>query len=220
MVKVRPSEERFAEEVLRRVLGITVTDVDDNSSDGMVDALFVLPDGSDGALEVTTVGERSALESEALAAKVEWAVQGAQWAWRVYVEPSVSMRELAEHLPDLVLTCERLRVPSPERVGEDARDRPSFHGSRALTSSFTVSRTPAARERSIFSPGGGGAAFEHLDDLPSWLRSRLSESGLKLKNRKAASHWPRRAASLPPRARHSNAVLALLPARVGRGCAG
>jgi hypothetical protein len=60
-----------------------VTHVDDNSLPGMVDALFVLPDGTDGALEVTTIGDRSALESEALAAKGPWTVSGARWAWMV-----------------------------------------------------------------------------------------------------------------------------------------
>jgi len=97
-------------EVLRRVLGIAVTAVDDNSRPAMVDALFVLPDGTEGALEVTTIGDPSALESESLAAKGPWTVDGARWAWMVHVEPSVSMRELAKHLPELVRTCERLGV--------------------------------------------------------------------------------------------------------------
>lgn len=107
------SEERFAVEVLRRVLGIAVTAVDDNSRPAMVDALFVLPDGTEGALEVTTIGDPSALESESLAAKGPWTVDGARWAWMVHVEPSVSMGELAEHLPELVRTCERLGVHEP-----------------------------------------------------------------------------------------------------------
>ena len=59
MVTRSRSEERFAVEVMRRVLGITVTEVDDNSRPAMVDALFVLPDGTKGALEVTTIGDRS-----------------------------------------------------------------------------------------------------------------------------------------------------------------
>lgn len=42
------SEERFAEEVLRRVLGIEVTTRDDGSSDRMADALFTLPDDTEG----------------------------------------------------------------------------------------------------------------------------------------------------------------------------
>lgn len=182
MVKERPPEERFAEEVLRRVLGITVTAVDDNYSDRMVDALFFLPDGSEGALEVTTIGERSAMESEALAAKGAWAVNGAQWAWMVYVEPSVSLRELAEHLSDLVLTCERLGVPSPERVGEDANDRPSFRwleGADLRLHGFPNSGRPGAID--VLPGGGGGAVFDHLADLPGWLRNRLSENDLKRK---------------------------------------
>lgn len=80
MVGHRRPEERFAEEVLRRVLRIEVTGRDDGSSDRMVDALFDLPDGRSGALEVTTIGEREAFEREAIAAKNDWHVDGAQWA--------------------------------------------------------------------------------------------------------------------------------------------
>jgi hypothetical protein len=75
VVRARP-EERFAEEVLRRMLGIEVAHRDDGTAHRMVDALFRSPDGVDGALEVTTIGEPEALEREAIAAKTDWRVVG------------------------------------------------------------------------------------------------------------------------------------------------
>ena len=116
MAKSPRAEELFAEEVLRRVLGIEVTQRDDGSCDRMVDALFEMPDGRQGALEVTTIGEREALELEAIAAKREWHVDGARWAWMVHVGRGVLMRELEHHLPTLIRLCERHGVTDPRRV--------------------------------------------------------------------------------------------------------
>ena len=113
---LRPrNEERFGEEVLHRVLGIEVIGRDDNSTDRMVDALFRLPDGREGALEVTTIGDSAALEQESLAAKKDWGVPGGAWSWTVYVGAGVVIRDLMRHLPALVLSCEALGVTDPTR---------------------------------------------------------------------------------------------------------
>ena len=61
---------------------IEVVGRDDQSVDRMGDVLFRLPDGRNGAMEVTTIGEAKALELEAIAARTDWRVEGASWAWR------------------------------------------------------------------------------------------------------------------------------------------
>lgn len=48
MARIR-TEERFAEEVLRRVLAVEVTGRDNGSAPRMPDVLFNMPDGSTGA---------------------------------------------------------------------------------------------------------------------------------------------------------------------------
>ncbi len=45
-------------------------------------------------LEVTTIGEREALEREAIAARTDWRVEGSTWAWIVHVGRDVVIRDL------------------------------------------------------------------------------------------------------------------------------
>ena len=56
MSRMPRSEELFAFEILRRVLGADVTLHDDGSKRAMVDGLLTMPDGTLGAVEVTTLG--------------------------------------------------------------------------------------------------------------------------------------------------------------------
>lgn len=175
----RRPEERFAEEVLRRVLDIRVTHRDDGSASRMPDALFELPDGRQGALEVTTIGEAEALEREAIAAKTDWCVEGASWAWMIHVGSGVVMRDFERHLPTLVLACEEEKVRDPrllsyERRHHEAREwlsrvDVSMHG-------FPESNRPGAID--VLPDGDGGAVYEHLDALPQWLAARLREPDL------------------------------------------
>jgi hypothetical protein len=179
MARTHRQEERFAEEVLRRVLGAVVTAHDDTSRPRMVDALFVLPDGREGALEVTTIGDQDALQLEALAAKGDWTVPGGRWAWVVCVGAGVSMRKLAEHLPELVLTCERLGIPSPELVAGDEGRAPAFRWVESCDvriHGFPETSRPGAVD--VLPNSSGGAVYEHLDELPEWLEHRLGEADL------------------------------------------
>jgi hypothetical protein len=79
------SEELFAFEILRRVLGADVTLHDDGSKRAMVDGLLTMPDGTLGAVEVTTLGTQDALELISLLAGRTWHVEGARWAWHVWL---------------------------------------------------------------------------------------------------------------------------------------
>ena len=176
--RVRP-EERCAEEVLRRVLGIEITQRDDGSSHRMVDALFHLPDGRDGALEVTTIGEREALEREALAARNDWRVDGSSWAWIIHVGRGVIMRDLERHLSALVLACEQAGAADPRRIPFSQRQNHAFEWfdeSDISMHGFRETSSPGAID--VLPDGGGGAVFEHLDELPSWLTQRLAQADL------------------------------------------
>jgi hypothetical protein len=173
------SEERFAEEVLRRVLSIEVTSRDDGSKRRMADALFTLPDGTEGALEVTTIGEREALEREAIAAKTDWRVEDGRWAWMVHVGRGVVMRDLERHLPTLVLNCERAGTPDPRALPNEHRDDEAFRWLCSCDVSmhgFPETSRPGAID--VLPDGGGGAVYEHLDELPLWVAARLREPDL------------------------------------------
>lgn len=173
------NEERFAEEVLHRVLGIEVTQRDDGSAPRMPDALFELPDATEGALEVTTIGEREALEREAIAAKRDWRVPGAQWAWMVHVGAGVVMRDLERHLPTLVLACEGAGARDPRVLPVDERLSEAgqwFANCDVSMHGFPETSRPGAID--VLPDGGGGAVYEHLDELPAWLTARLHEPDL------------------------------------------
>lgn len=175
-------EERFAEEVLRRALGIVVTQRDDQSIARMVDALFMLPDGRRGALEVTTIGDREALEREAIAANRDWHVDGTEWAWLIHVGAGVSIRDLERHLPALVLACEQHGASEPGLVPFEHRRQEAF----AWLSASEVSKHGSPRTNrpgavDVLPDGGGGAVYKDLEDLPQWLAGRLRRPDLARK---------------------------------------
>lgn len=147
----------------------------------MPDALFDLPDGRAGALEVTTIGERETLEREAIAGKSDWGVPGARWAWLVYFGAGVSMRALKQNLATLVTSCEAHSATDPRLVPYAHRQDAAFEwfdqsASAVSMHGFPDTKRPGAID--VLPGGGGGAVFEHLDDLPDWLARRLRQPDL------------------------------------------
>ncbi len=165
-------------EVLHRVLGIEVTQRDDGSKPRMPDALFALPDGSEGALEVTTIGDRTALERETIAAMTDWRVEGATWAWIVHAGPGVLMRDLRRHLPALVLGCERAGVGDPRALRHEKPDEAARWLALSDIRMYGFPETSRPGQIDVLPNGGGGTVCEHLDELPDWLSVRLHEPDL------------------------------------------
>lgn len=180
MRAARP-EERFAGEVLRRVLGATVTQHDDGSSPRMVDGLFELPDGTLGAVEVTTIGEQAALERESLAAKRDWSVPGSRWSWAVYVGAD-SLKDLQRHLATIILDCERRSIANPEHV---EHEHPTdawawFETSGVRMHGFETLNGPPVID--VIPEAGGGAVWgDSMDKFPGWLAARFRQPDLTTK---------------------------------------
>lgn len=146
----------------------------------MPDALFRLPTGVEGALEVTTIGEREALERDAIAANTDWHVAGARWAWMAHVGAGVAMREFERHLPALVLACEASGATDPRLVPREYRgDTGAFDWfARVDVSMHGFPQTSRPGAIDVLPDGGGGAVYEHLDELPRWLNDRWREPDL------------------------------------------
>lgn len=178
----RRPEERFAEELLRRVLGIQVSHRDSGMPERMVDVLFRLPDGREGALEVTTIGQSEALERESIAAKTEWIVPQATWSWVIHVGDGVLIRDLKKYLPILVIACEKQGVSDPHSASPGKREREAFEWffeSNISMHGFPETNRPGAID--VLPNGGGGAVYENLDELPEWLEGRLKDPDLARK---------------------------------------
>ncbi len=188
------SEERFAVEVVRRTLRMTVTSVDDNSLPGQVDATFRLPDGTPGALEVTTLGDRAVMEAERLAHEADWRGSGLKWSWWVAVSGAIRVDALKRHLPALLRHCEALHLRSPELltpphphllgpVAEAYRwweqhEEVEAHGFPETHNLGRVDVVPA---------GDGGAVDDHLSGLSGWLNEQWATSLLSRKVAKLAA---------------------------------
>lgn len=130
-------------------------------------------------MKVTTIGERDALEREAIAAKKHWHVAGARWAWMIHVGDRVVMRDLERHLPSLVLMSERLGVPDPRLVPYEEQQVEAFRWfDKNAVSMCGIPESRRHGKIDMLPDGGGGAVFEHLDELPAWLSARLREPDL------------------------------------------
>lgn len=181
MVEQR-GEEAFACQVLRQVLGVTFTKFDDNTEPRQVDALFTLPDGVHGALEVTTIGDEAAIALESLAHRRDWTVPGARWAWIINVGPPVSLDQLRVRIDELVLTCERLGATDPGQIFTVERRSPAFRWlDENDVSMFGSPNTTRPGAIDVLPNGAGGAVFEHLDELPTWIEAMLARPEIERK---------------------------------------
>ena len=179
MAERQRHEECFAEEVLRRVLAVEVTGRDDGTTPRMPDAVFTLPSGIKGALEVTTIGDRRAIEREAIVRKVDWRVEGARWAWSISVGSGVVVRDLERHLKTLVLACERAGVRDPFQLYPE----PYTLGAIGWFEANKVEMrgepdTPTQGKIRVTTGAMGGCVARNLDGLPAWLDVRLNQRDL------------------------------------------
>ena len=78
----------------------------------MVDGLFALPDGTEGALEVTTLAGTGAMEFESLTLGTAWSerVQGVEWFWAIWVAPGLDLAAMQRHLGVVLRACEAAGV--------------------------------------------------------------------------------------------------------------
>jgi hypothetical protein len=104
MTKLRP-EEVWAKACIERALPkATVCQRDDQSENSMYDLAIVYPDGSTGAVEVTTASDEKYVElAKALDKKVRhWQVPGLAGTWWVRVLPSARAGDLRQQLPGIL----------------------------------------------------------------------------------------------------------------------
>jgi hypothetical protein len=171
----------FAFEMMSRTLGVTFTQFDDGSRDAMVDGHFTLAAGRTGAVEVTTAVDSAAMQSIAEIGKWKLTMPG-QWAWHVWVGPTIRRAELGRHLTVLLPECERQRVLDPISL------RPMSHLTDAYTwfhrNDIHVGAVPDTSHPGkvyfVAGTGGGGAVPDTLDGFPAWLADQMVTFDSKL----------------------------------------
>jgi hypothetical protein len=113
-------------ELLERELDARFTSFDDGSRPRMVDGLFVLGDGTEGALEVTTLAGEGAMEFESLTLGTNWSerVEGVEWFWALCVASGLDLVALRQHLGVVLRACEAAGIHELQ-VGMRAGDTES-----------------------------------------------------------------------------------------------
>jgi hypothetical protein len=176
--------ERFAYEVVRRVLGAEVEHVDDNRTAGQFDALIHYRDGNRAALEVTTIADQRALQMRSF--ETELRVDDSPNAWTFRYPGFVNMREARRHIPVLVRWCDTTLSSGAFMLPDSARETPDMQW---------LMRSEARLDRSSLRPPGrvlllpsamGGFTDPYLSTLESWLLEQQTEPWLSENQSKLA----------------------------------
>lgn len=169
MAKTRP-EEQFASEIMRRTLGINVTDHDDNSQPAMVDGHFTL-NGSPGAVEVTTAVDQEWMQAEAIIGETELEIAGLQWSWHVMVGTGIRLADLRHHIEVLLPACEQQRLVRPDYLHPhpDLTDSYTWYFTHDIDAAAVPESRHPGKIYLVPAIGGGGAVPDNLDGFPAWL---------------------------------------------------
>lgn len=132
---------------------------------------------------MTTLGEESALATESLAARRDWSVSGATWAWAAWCGSALNMNEFRRHLASLVLTCEQHGVTDPDQVPRWAQlDRAAFdflENAPVTLKGFPETNRPGAID--VLPEGGRGFVPDDVEGVSEWLEQKLSTPALTRK---------------------------------------
>ncbi len=177
MPKLKP-EEIWALECLSEALpaGTVVKQHDDGTENSMYDLDVIYPDGRTAAVEVTTNIHRAALEfMKAVGKDGPWIEPGLDGCWVVRVQPTYSVKQLRETLPDLLRMYQAMGLE-----GIDAtrwwEPQAGDHVARALGITTAKHMPTDGRNlgRILAEPGYdmdkmGGVVPDVGDGLPAWF---------------------------------------------------
>jgi hypothetical protein len=176
MAPKRPRpEEALAFEIVHRVLDAAVDHHDDNSVAGMVDATITYADGTEAALEVTTLGDQAVMQARSLIVGKHFDVPGAEWAWHATVSAADS-RVFEPNVAALVLACEREEVGNVrylDAYDPDTEALLAWAGEIDLTLIVLTGHTQKGRVF-VASPGAGGFTDHAVPGFCRWLESQCA----------------------------------------------
>lgn len=112
-------EERWAQLVIEKALGLPVRQHDDGSAPSMHDLDIVYPNERAGAVEITAAADPTTIELWNLmnGSDERWLEAGVRGGWMVSVFPNARAKTLKSELPALLAELERREIgelPSPK----------------------------------------------------------------------------------------------------------
>lgn len=175
MATVPSHQERFAYEVVRRVLNVDVAHVDDNSAAGQFDALITHRDGRTAALEITTVADPRVLEMESFKPVLE--VPDAEGIWIFRHPGHVQMRAARRHVPTLVRWCCAVGALGTVVLPDEFKDTVPMRWlrqSRSRLDRIRAKEDVPGRVHLMAEPIGG-TSDSHLENLSYWVEEKQLE---------------------------------------------
>ena len=111
-------DEQFARAIVGKVTGATVTRTDHKDAPaGTVDARIDYPDGTTGALEISTLGLPSEFDLEARIKKLDGKLpMPGRWKWVIKVANPRELRRILRVYANAIVTCEAHEVSSIDEL--------------------------------------------------------------------------------------------------------
>jgi hypothetical protein len=176
-------EEALAFEIVHRVLNVAVEQYDDNSEPGMVDATIKYADGTEAALEVTTLGEQAVMQARSLIVGKHFDVPGAEWAWHAAVSAADS-RVFEQNVAALVLACEREEVGNVKKLDAFDPDTEALLRWVEDIDLTLIVMTGHPRKGRVFvaNPAISGFTDNAVTGFSGWLESACAMSNAALRS--------------------------------------
>ncbi len=175
------SSEVVALEVIGREMGFEARTIDDNSQNGMVDALGFDRCGRTTAVEVTRLANKHRIEAERhIYDKSSITVPDGQWGWMAIVGDGFRNQSFEKRLIRIAKICEEADIEpfpmwppgGPAFVEQHQEDIHWYFKQRGLRLRRWGWSQPG--EIKLLGAGFGGASPDDVEGLPTWFNSETT----------------------------------------------
>lgn len=183
--------EAFAFEIIRRVTGYEVDDVDDGSKAGMVDGAWTDDQARRHLVEVTRLMPSEMGELLGLLNRQDYKIPSelVRRRWSAHVEPTVDLRLLEAELDPMLARCEQLGLRHLAELSWrqlDGWPLGPYVQARDLDAWCRDAGTPGYIE--VLPPGRGGGVGG-MDVVPPWLSRQLVNNSLLVRKVEKLRRW-------------------------------
>ena len=176
------SEELFAFELVRSVLGVDVDGSGETREAGHVDAVLTYGNSDQAAMEVTILCDKQTMQLWKLLEQNDfrWLVDGSALWWQASLGPKVRVNDFTKHLPEIIRLHEEHGVTGPHTRSSrhiieqspalqwfEQQDMQIWGHSNVSDAPNAIGRRPGTVN--VMPRGDGGAVGDDADIVPRWL---------------------------------------------------